>query len=85
MKVDFKKSFQKSFIKLPKDIQDKFDARYMLFVENAFHPLLRNHSVHPTFEHGRSINITGDYRAIYIKHGDIIVFIEIGTHSELYD
>lgn len=85
MKVEYKKRFQKSLRKLPKAIQDKFNSRFNLFLDNPFHILLNNHSVHPTFELGRSINITGDYRAIYIEHGDTIVFTEIGTHSKLYD
>ena len=85
MQIRYKKRFQKSLLKLPRAIQDKFDNRLSIFLENPFHVLLNNHSIHPTFEFGRSINITGDYRAIYIEHGGIITFTEIGTHSELYD
>jgi len=34
----------------------------------------------------RSINITGDWRAIFmeIDGGKIIYFVAIGTHSQLY-
>lgn len=33
-----------------------------------------------------SINITGDWRAIYMfRDKDTIVFIDIDTHSNLYD
>jgi addiction module RelE/StbE family toxin len=84
MKVIFKKSFQKSLKKLPIPVQEKFDSRFRLFLDNESHPLLRNHSVHPTFKNGRSISITGDYRAVYVDEVDRIIFITIGTHSELY-
>ncbi len=84
MKVEFKKSFQKAFVKPPYTIQEKFDERFLLFLQNPYHILLHNHSVHPSFEHGRSINVTADYRAIYMKDGERIIFTEIGTHSELY-
>ncbi len=84
MKVEFKKSFKKSIDKLPKSIQDKFDLRFKIFLENKFHPLLNNHSIHPVYDMARSINITGDYRSIYVEREDAIVFVEIGTHSELY-
>lgn len=84
MKVIFKKSFQKSLKKLPVSVQEKFDTRFRLFLEDSFHPLLCNHSVHPTFEMGRSINITEGYRAIYVEEVSRVIFMEIGTHSELY-
>jgi mRNA-degrading endonuclease YafQ of YafQ-DinJ toxin-antitoxin module len=33
----------------------------------------------------RSINITGDVRALYtVKEGALILFVFIGTHSQLY-
>lgn len=31
-----------------------------------------------------SIDVTGDYRAIFEEHNDKTIFILIGTHSELY-
>ena len=74
MRLQFSKQFQKTMVKLPRHIQDKFDERFSLFSQDTFHPLLHNHSVHPIFEQGRSINITGDYRAIYTKvGGDICI------------
>jgi mRNA-degrading endonuclease YafQ of YafQ-DinJ toxin-antitoxin module len=30
------------------------------------------------------MNITNDYRAIFTVEGDVTVFEDIGTHSELY-
>ncbi len=60
-------------------------VKYKKRFQNSFYKLLHNHSVHPNFDFGKSINITGDYRAIYVEYGDTVVFTEIGTHSELYD
>jgi len=48
------------------------------------HPLLNNHDVSKVYTGCRSINITGDYRAIFQDEGEIVIFITIGTHSELY-
>lgn len=48
-------------------------------------PLLRNHSVHSISTNARSINITGDYRAIYEKNEHRTLFTHIGTHSKLYE
>ena len=79
------KSFKKEFQKLPIKIQKQFFERADLFLKNQSHPLLNNHSVHSAYPGWRSINITGDYRALYevIDEG-IVVFMKIGTHSELY-
>ncbi|OGI95472.1 hypothetical protein A2917_02845 [Candidatus Nomurabacteria bacterium RIFCSPLOWO2_01_FULL_42_17] len=85
MRVELHRNFLKGYIKLPKRIQEKFKKRRNLFIEDMFHPLLDNHSVEPTYPNCRSINITGDYRALFeIKEKDLVVFIKIGTHSELY-
>ncbi len=85
MQIELHRNFLKGYMKLPKKIQEKFKERRNLFIENSFHPLLDNHSVEPTYPNCRSINITGDYRALFeIKEKDAVVFVKIGTHSELY-
>lgn len=85
MEIRLHRNFIKRYIQLPKKIKDKFKERRNLFIENSFHSLLSNHSVDPTYPNWRSINITGDYRALFeVKEKNIIVFMKIGTHSELY-
>lgn len=78
------RSFLKKFKKLPAKVQDKFEERLDLFLQDPTNQLLNNHSVEKAFPECRSINITGDYRAIYKLLGDTATFISIGTHSELY-
>lgn len=46
--------------------------------------ILNNHSVDKAFTDCRSINVTGDYRAIFKEENNVIIFLKIGTHSELY-
>lgn len=69
---------------MPRKIQDRFKERLDIFLANMFHPMLNNHSVEQTYPGWRSINITGDYRALYEVKEHTIVFMKIGTHSELY-
>jgi addiction module RelE/StbE family toxin len=85
MHIVFHTSFKKKFKKLSLKIQEHFYKRLVLFQKNKFDAMLNNHSVEKRFPHCRSINITGDYRAIF-KEGkkDVCTFINIGTHSELY-
>jgi addiction module RelE/StbE family toxin len=85
MIIDYHKKFLKIFDKLPEKIKDKFYQRLRLFSQEPFHPLLNNHPVDSAYPGWRSINITGDYRALYeLKADNLIEFMNIGTHSELY-
>lgn len=84
MRVDYQKSFLKALNKLPAAVEEKFYERLELFQINQAHPLLRNHSVEPAYPGCKSINITGDYRAIFRQKDDLTVFLYIGTHSQLY-
>jgi len=84
MKVFYKDKFDKKFIKLNSKIQNQFYKRLEVFLVYKFHPILNNHKVDKKFPGCRSINITGDYRAIFEDKEEIINFVNIGTHSELY-
>ena len=85
MIVYLHRSFEKKFAKLPKSIRNRFKERRDLFITDAFHPLLNNHSLHEPFIGCRSINVTGDYRAIFYHEDETAVrFIAIGTHHELF-
>ena len=76
--------FLKTYSKLPRKIRDRFDERARLLMRDPFHPLLNNHSVDRAYPGWRSINVTGDYRAIYAVEEEKVVFMRIGTHPQLY-
>ena len=84
MHIGLHRSFVKKFKRLPKPIQQKFIERKNLFIGDPFNPLLNNHSVDRAFRACRSINVTGDYRAIFKEEGTGITFLMIGSHAELY-
>ena len=85
MNILTEKKFNKAYCKLPESIKAKFKARISLFLVDEFHPLLENHALAGKYEGFRSINITGDFRAIYyLANQDIVIFVNIGTHSQLY-
>lgn len=86
MKIEFHRNFLKAYSKQPKKIQNKFKEKRNLFIVDMFHPLLNNHSLSGEYEDCRSINITGDIRAIfYIKMDGNAIFINIGSHPQLYE
>lgn len=84
MEVKFHKNFNKKFSKLPVKVQEQFYERLEIFFQNKFDKVLNNHSVDKAFPNCNSINISGDYRAIFEDHDNMAIFITIGTHSELY-
>ncbi len=84
MNVTFSKEFIKQAKKLPTKLQIKLYESIKLFRDNPLHPSLRNHPLKGKYSSYRSINITGDYRALYLQKEDATIFVKIGTHSQLY-
>jgi len=88
MQVRFSKQFKKNYSKANSKIKLSFDKKLNIFLQNQFHPSLNNHTLKGKFLGFRSINITGDWRAIYLieekSSGKIALFELLGTHSQLY-
>ncbi len=84
MEIQFHKNFKKRFNKIPLKTQAQFYKKLELFLYDKFNQTLNNHSVEKTFPNCRSINVNGDYRAIFYEQGNTAVFITIGTHSDFY-
>lgn len=87
--IDLSDSFNNQLKKAPLKIKIAFRKRFAWFLENPFHPLLNNHALTGKLSGYRSINITGDWRALYCEWKTsegkrMIVFELLGTHSELY-
>lgn len=85
MTIYFHKNFEKSYKKLKGADRKKIKDRLGVFINDPFDSQLNNHPLKGKYEDYRSINISGDLRAIYkYINDDECVFAEIGTHSELY-
>lgn len=86
MHIVFHGNFKKQYRRLIESEKRKCDKRLIIFEKNQFHPLLNNHKLHGKFKNCRSININSNLRAIYeLINDEIVRFIYIGTHSELYE
>ncbi|MBI4268337.1 type II toxin-antitoxin system mRNA interferase toxin, RelE/StbE family [Candidatus Uhrbacteria bacterium] len=84
MKVVFHKRFKRQVAKYPA-LSSQLDERIALFVNDPFHPMLNNHQLAGKWARYRSINITGDYRAIYESvKDDLAYFVDLDTHGNLY-
>lgn len=88
LRVDFTKQFQKQLKKVSVEIKKAFKERLILFRLDRYNSFLNNHSLTGKLLGYKSINITGDWRALYTEYEDIndikIVFESLGTHSQLY-
>lgn len=85
MEIRLHRNFEKQFTKLHPKLKEKFKERRNLFLQDPFYPILNNHPLGGDRQGQWSINITGDWRAIYMFDGkDAVIFIDIDTHSNLY-
>lgn len=89
MRIKFAKKFVKDYeragLKIKKSVKERVD----LFNKDPFHPKLRNHPLSGKYSGYRSINITGDWRAVFSEQGSsgndlVVIFEMLGTHSQLY-
>ena len=84
--VEYKKRFLKQLAKLPIRIQQRTRDRVADFLAGRNLQELHDHALTGNYLGYRSINVTGDVRALYYlrEDGEVVVFALIGTHSQLY-
>ena len=87
MKIEYHKRFTKQFSNLQKNEQLRVLETLKLFERNPFSELLRNHQLKGNLSQFRSISAGGDIRLHYYEKEPnhiIVVFVAIGSHSQLY-
>lgn len=87
-RVRYSKRFQKELQQAPVKIQRAFRKRRELFLLNPHHSQLRHHALTGALSGYRSMNVTGDWRALFsverAEAEEIVIFRALGTHSQLY-
>lgn len=85
MQYILSKRFEKEFAKLPQGVKRQAIAALELFVQDHEHPSLRAHILAGKWRGHSSIDVTGDYRAVYaFADEEIVRFVAINTHAQLY-
>lgn len=84
MIVHLHKNFKKHYKKLTESQKIKFKERRDLFIQDEFDPVLNNHALKGKYLGYRSINVTGDIRAIFKRDSESALFVVIDSHSNLY-
>jgi len=87
MRVRFTKRFSKQYDRSPQKVKNAFNKKLELFIRDSRHPILNNHPLIGQYKGFRSINVTGDWRALYseFESSELVFFEFIGTHSQLYN
>ena len=81
------KTFEKHFkqrITPYEKLNEKFKARLALFMAGKLEYLLHDHALTGKLAGKRAFSVAGDIRVIYIELEDTIVFLDIGSHNQVY-
>ncbi len=65
-------------------LTNQFKERLALFMAGDLGYPLHDHALTGKLAGKRSFSIAGDMRVIYIELEDSIVFLDIGTHNQVY-
>lgn len=83
-RIEFSPIFIKRLASAPGEIKRAFREALELFSENPSHAALRSHLLTKKYAGIRSIDVTDDWRALYRKERERIIFVDLGTHDHLY-
>lgn len=88
MKIGYHRQFLKHYKKriIPNpNLDSRYKHRLSLWIENRNNPLLKDHALSGDKEGFRAFWITGDVRVTYYPiDSDTVLFVDIGSHSQVY-
>jgi len=79
----FEKHFNQRIAKSPKLIR-QFEKRLELFMGGYRNEPLNDHPLTGALAGKRAFSINGGFRVICLEFPDVILFIDIGTHNQVY-
>lgn len=83
-RIEFSPVFRHQLEQVSFEIKVAFRGTLETFLEDPYHPSLRNHTLTGEYAGTRSVDVTGDVRALYREVSERIIFVELGTHEQLY-
>lgn len=81
------KQFEKHFrlrITQNRKLRKQFEKRLELFITGELGPPLFSHSLTGSLAGKRAFSIGGDLRVVYQEFDDHYLFVDIGTHTQVY-
>lgn len=88
MEIEYHVRFLKSFRKRVRPnskLMVQFRKRVGVFVHDRSSTILRDHALKGSKSKLRAFSLSGDYRIVYYQKSDRkVVFIDVGTHNQVY-
>ncbi len=86
MKIIFKKSFEKQYIKLNKIQKNNINNVIEIFINDPKSIILKNHLLKGRLKWKNSITVSHDIRIIFIEHDNyrIVEFLSVWSHNQVY-
>ena len=81
------KTFEKHFkqrIDSHENLRDRFKERLALFMAGELGYPLHDHALTGKLSGKRAFSVAGDIRVVYVELEDSIVFLDVGSHSQVY-
>ena len=87
MTIRYHRRFERKFRSLPPSLRTKTSTAIDRFAANPCDPQLRNHALHGRLSGLRAIAVVGDLRIIFEEHQryTLVLFLDIGTHEQMYE
>lgn len=79
----FEKHFKQRISPCPKLVK-QFQERLGLFMAGQLGNPLNDHALSGKLTGKRAFSVAGDVRVIYVELDDAIVFLDIGSHNQVY-
>lgn len=79
----FEKNFKKR-ISPHKKLVLQFEERLALFISGVTDSPINDHALVGVLKGRRSFSITSDIRVIYEEINGLVIFMDIGTHNQVY-
>ena len=87
MKIEYTRSFNKNFktrIQPDTHLLKRFKERLNLFKRSQDDSILKDHALKGSKEGLRAFSVTDDIRVVYFSKKETTIFIDIGTHKQVY-
>ena len=65
-------------------LHKQYTKMVLLFIQDPFHPQLKNHKLRGKMKEYRAFFIENDCRVIYFETKTQILFLNVGKHEEVY-
>jgi len=83
MQISSSSRFKRSFKKLPRHLQDDFESKIKIFIQDPFNPLLRTHKLSGNLDEHYSFYLRDGFRVLFIfESKDVAILVNLGSHDD---